>query len=174
MSGHLRYARYVARHKWFVLIAGLRTGAPLWRLLIHDWTKLTRSEWNPYVRSFYGGWAWAERPAQVTAAFDMAWLHHQHANPHHWQHWVLREDSGATKVLEMPEHFVREMVADWLGAGRAINGYWDATNWYLSNLDKIMLAVRTRALVESLLGVHTDVRGRLPEVDPAVRSKEKQ
>jgi hypothetical protein len=36
---HVRYLSYVVRHKWFVLLAGIKTGAPLWRLLIHDWSK---------------------------------------------------------------------------------------------------------------------------------------
>jgi len=151
VKAHAHYASYVARHKWFVLLAGLRVRAPIWRLLVHDWSKLTRSEWTPYVRSFYGPWAYADRPAAVVAAFDAAWLHHQHANPHHWQHWVLREDSGATKVLRMPERLVREMVADWMGAGRAITGRWDVATWYASNRDKILLHDATRARVEELI-----------------------
>lgn len=146
---HLRYGSYVARHKWFVLRAGLRTKAPIWRLLIHDWSKLLPCEWTPYVRSFYGS---QPRTDEVKAAFDRAWLHHQHANKHHWQHWVLREDSGATKVLEMPERFAREMVADWMGAGRAITGKWEVESWYAKNRDKILLADGTRALVDSLTG----------------------
>ena len=148
---HLRYASYVARHKWFVFRAGLRTQAPIWRLVIHDWSKLTRSEWSPYVRSFYGPWSYKDRPAEVVAAFDSAWLHHQHANPHHWQHWVLREDSGATKVLAMPEKLIREMVADWMGAGRAITGRWEVASWYAANREKILLAPETRVRVEELI-----------------------
>lgn len=151
MKKHLRYLSYVLRHKWFVLVAGLRVGAPLWRLLIHDWSKLTPSEWRPYVLSFYGPWGYAERPPEVVEAFDRAWLHHQHANPHHWQHWVLREDSGDTKVLRMPEHFVREMVADWMGAGRAITGRWEVGEWYAANHAKMLLHPATREEVESLL-----------------------
>lgn len=154
MRKHLRYLSYVVRHKWFVFVAGLRVGAPIWRLVIHDWTKLLPVEWTPYVLSFYGGWKYKDRPAHVVAAFDAAWLHHQHANPHHWQHWVLREDSGATKLLEMPEHFVREMVADWMGAGRAITGKWEAGTWYAQNASKILLHESTRARVEVLLGAH--------------------
>jgi hypothetical protein len=84
MKPHLKYASYVARHKWFVLRAGLKVRAPLWRLIIHDWSKLTPAEWGPYVRSFYGKQG---RTPEVRAAFDAAWLHHQHRNPHHWQHW---------------------------------------------------------------------------------------
>ena len=47
MKAHLRYLGYVLRHKWFVLVAGLKVGAPLWRLLIHDWSKFTAAEWGP-------------------------------------------------------------------------------------------------------------------------------
>jgi hypothetical protein len=88
---------------------------------------------------------------EIVAAFDRAWLHHQHANPHHWQHWVLREDSGATKVLEMPEPLVRDMVADWMGAGRAITGRWEVHSWYAANREKIFLHPATRDMVELLL-----------------------
>lgn len=154
MKAHLRYLRYVLSHKWFVLMAGLRIGGiPLWRLLIHDWSKLTPAEWGPYVRYFYG-----TRPTERLAdrdggEFDRARLHHQHRNPHHWQHWVLREDSGAVKLLRMPEHFAREMVADWMGAGRAMTGRWEAREWYEKNGDNMQLAMFTRVLAERLLGV---------------------
>src|SRR5437868_1583323 len=106
MGKHWKYAVYLARHKWFVFVAGLRTKAPLWRLIIHDWSKFLPCEWFPYVEYFYGEkvrlqkeewddsryWPLAQK---YYDAFDRAWIHHQHRNPHHWQHWVLREDSGA-------------------------------------------------------------------------------
>lgn len=166
MRAHLRYLRYVLRHKWFVLLAGLKTGAPLWRLLIHDWSKFTPAEWRPYVANFYGRTPslgelrarYHGRPndaanleawrAARAAAFDRAWLHHQHANAHHWQHWVLREDSGAVKLLPMPWPLIREMVADWMGAGRAITGRWEAGEWYTKNRDIIQLDQQTRIRVE--------------------------
>lgn len=151
MRPHLRYLSYVLRHKWFVLVAGLRVGAPLWRLMIHDWSKFTPAEWGPYVASFYGPWKYNERPAEVVEAFDRAWLHHQHANPHHWQHWVLREDSGAIKLLRMPPPLVHEMVADWMGAGRAITGRWEVSEWYVKNRNVIQLHPDTRATVEYLI-----------------------
>lgn len=101
------------------------------------------------MRSFYGP---QPRTDAVKAAFDRAWLHHQHANPHHWQHWVLREDDGGTKVLAMPDKFVREMVADWMGAGRAITGRWEVAVWYAKNRDRILLHDDTRTLVDALIG----------------------
>lgn len=141
---HLKYLSYVTRHKWFVFIAGLKTGAPLWRLVIHDWSKFLPCEWFPYVEHFYGD----KYPQQD---FDRAWLHHQHLNPHHWQHWRLKEDGGEEKFLKMPEHFAREMVADWMGAGRAIAGKWEARDWYAKNRVKILLHPETAALVGRLL-----------------------
>ena len=146
MNKHLKYLSYVVRHKWFVLVAGLKTGAPLWRLVIHDWSKLLPCEWFPYTNYFYG------TPDEM--AFNRAWLHHQHLNPHHWQHWVLQEDSGPCYALEMPEPLVREMVADWLGAGRAITGDGSvaATRaWFEQHEPDMILHIKTQNLVERLL-----------------------
>ena len=140
---HLKYLRYLLRHKWFVVVAGLRCGVSIWRLLIHDWSKFLPCEWFPYTAYFYG--------EKVRLQCDRAWLHHQHLNAHHWQHWMLREDSGRVKLLEMPEQVWREMVADWLGAGRAITGKWEAAEWYAKNREIIQLAPETREGVEALL-----------------------
>lgn len=201
LTPHLRYLVYLLRHKWFVFVAGLSTGAPLWRLLIHDWSKFLLSEWSAYVGQFYSG-----KPDQN--AFDNAWLFHQRRNAHHWQFWVLLDDhppssgrrfglqsmddtrncylcrtgSGCTegvelvdtsvcpespepyrlakecvdaanryRALPMPEIYVREMVADWMGAGRAIHGHWEIQEWYDKNRQMIVLHPQTRTLVESIL-----------------------
>jgi len=42
----------------------------------------------------------------------------------------------------MPEHFVREMIADWCGAGRAITGEWEVLDWYEKNREKMALMER--------------------------------
>lgn len=153
MRKHWLYLKYVVRHKWFVFVAGVKIGAPLLRLIVHDWTKFLPAEWVPYALSFYGPWKYSERPGWLVERFDIAWIHHQHHNPHHWQHWVLREDSGLVKTLPMPRGLVREMVADWMGAGRAITGKWGAAEWYLANAPKMLLHYETQMLVEMLLGV---------------------
>lgn len=157
---HLRYLGYIVRHKWFVLVAGLQTGAPIWRLLVHDWSKFLPSEWVPYAEMFYGhpivehnrgaGECDLLR-AERQAAFDRAWLLHQHRNPHHWQYWALKEDGGEVKALRMPDPLVREMVADWMGAGRAITGRWEVRDWYSRNKHLMQLHPKSRALVETLL-----------------------
>jgi hypothetical protein len=125
MSEHLRYASYIVRHKWFVLVAGRKIGTPFWRLIVHDLSKLRPREWSPYVEFFYGKASDEAEASAAQDAFDRAWLFHQHSNPHHWQFWILREDDGGEKVLPMPRKYVYEMVADWMGAGRAITGRWE-------------------------------------------------
>lgn len=153
MKSHLAYAWYVARHKWFVLVAGLRVGAPLWRLLIHDWSKFTRAEWGPYVRRFFSGNAGNWDKTADPEDFHRAWTHHWHLNSHHWEHWlVFRGDE--LRPIPIPESLVREMVADWMGAGRAITGRWEVLQWYDQNRERIRITPETRALVESLLGLY--------------------
>ena len=84
-------------------------------------------------------------------AFDNAWNHHQAWNKHHWQYWFLIEDSGEETALEMPERYAREMLADWVGAGRAITGKLEVADWYDANKEKIRLHSKTRELVEKLI-----------------------
>lgn len=143
MLRHLKYAGYVVRHKWFVFKAGRQLGVPYIALIIHDWSKLTPREWGPYVEYFYG--------TKNRDTFDQAWLHHQHKNPHHWQHWVLTKDDGSLKPLRMPDRYVKEMVADWMGAGKAITGEWDVTAWYEQNQDSIVLHPESRVHVEQII-----------------------
>jgi len=78
------------KHKAFVLRAGLKTGAPIWRLVIHDWSKFTPAEAPHYGRQFFGA-------RDDPEGFARAWLHHQNANPHHWEFWISR--SGHERLI---------------------------------------------------------------------------
>lgn len=151
MSKFTRYLWYVLRHKWFVAMACLERGL-YWRALVHDWSKLLPSEFVPYAQFFYGGYRFGEAPAEVRDAFDRAWLKHQRRNSHHYQAYILHEDSGAVKVLAMDETDRQEMLCDWQGAGMAINGRNDTLGWYTKNYDRIRLHPATRAWVDAELG----------------------
>lgn len=109
-----RYAMLTVQHKYFVFKAGLRTGASLWLLLIHDYSKFSLTELPAYGRQFFGDRGDPD-------SFSVAWLHHQNTNPHHFEYWVPRSSTGSrfAAPLPMPMKYVREMVADWLGASRA-------------------------------------------------------
>lgn len=147
MKENWQYAKYLFRHKLFVLIAGIKYGVPIWRLLIHDWSKFMLIEWVAYRDFFYGerGPDGNRRP-EVKAAFKRAWLHHIHLNPHHWNAWTNLDTDGVS-VLPMPEKYWREMLADWYGAGRAITGEWRAGEWFDENEGKIVLHPDTKTMV---------------------------
>jgi hypothetical protein len=106
------------------------------------------------VRRFYGKGAGQADMSADPADFQIAWRHHWTCNPHHWEYW-LPEPAQASQEgrvpLEMPERYAREMVADWMGAGRAITGRWDVQRWYAKHKDTRLLHPVTRALVEELL-----------------------
>jgi hypothetical protein len=160
MGRHLAYGWYLLRHKWFVFLAGCRLGIP-WLALLHDNSKLRPDEWVPYARFFYesdgskrtrrDSTGYYKPTDSGNAAFDYAWLLHQKRNKHHWQWWCLPEDAGGLKTLEMPDRYRREMLADWIGAGRA-QGTPDTARWYRVNRHKMTLGPQTRRWIEVRLG----------------------
>lgn len=162
MRAHFAYLRYVIRHKWFVFQSCREWGVPLWQSIIHDWTKLTPREWFPYVHAFYNADGSKKDPktqnttlevSKLGDDFRAAWNSHQKHNPHHWQYWILINDEDGMQSLPMPEKYVREMLADWEGAGKAITGKADPAGWYTRNIDKFIMHRDTRAMVEKFLGL---------------------
>ena len=135
----MKYFFLTLKHKWFVFLAGLKLKVPLLLLLIHDWTKFLPCELPHYQRQFFGK---ANQPHN----FIKCWVHHQNHNPHHWEYWIPRTGHNRcdppypdNKPIPMPEIYVREMIADWLGAGRAYNKkIVDINNWewYKNNYEQ--------------------------------------
>lgn len=152
MNKHIQYLRYVIRHKRYVYEEGRKLGVGRIQLLVHDWQKFTPTEWFAYVETFYGSGTARE---SWRARFDEAWLHHQKlGGKHHWQYWVLLEDSGQTKLIPIPDRYRREMLADWRGAGRAIHGKDETPSWYERSKAGRMLHPETQAWVEGQLGIN--------------------
>jgi hypothetical protein len=130
----LRFLAYWVRHKWHVAVAGRRLRLPYWRLLIHDWSKLTPKEFWPNVRHHAG----LATKTEIATMREMHWRR----NDHHWQHW-----NGA----EMPEVAVREMVADWISAGIAKGDPGTVHDWYAVNAERIGISHATRTRVAVVL-----------------------
>jgi hypothetical protein len=161
LKKHWLYLKYLVAHKWYVFVECYRLGIPL-AGITHDWSKVLPDEWFPYVEFFYGDKPPEQQEegyshiAGQNRAFDFAWLLHQKRNKHHWQFWLLPEDDGGTKKLDMPDRYRREMLADWFGAGKA-QGRGDqpreCREWYLKNRERMQLHPRTRSWVEEQLGV---------------------
>lgn len=165
---HVKYLRYLLRHKWYVMTECFRVGL-FWRGIMHDLSKFLPSELIPYANFFYG-----KRGDSITSkrdssgyykptdtgdpAFDFAWLLHQKRNRHHWQWWVLPEDEGGVKVLPMTPTFRLEMLCDWVGAGKAqgkfspaSDRYAETRKWYNANCYKMTLHPETRDWIESVI-----------------------
>ena len=154
----MKYLLLTLRHKWFVLLAGIKVGAPIWRLLIHDWTKLLPSELYQYQRQFFGDQG-------DPNGFAVAWLKHQNTHPHHWEYWIPRTGHNRctrpvpdNEPLPMPDWAVREMLADWMGACRSYEGNWpmenDTWSWLDRNLEHVRLHPDTCVSLDALLTVY--------------------
>lgn len=87
---------------------------------------------------------------EALTAFDLAWLDHQRAR-HHWQAWVLVMDTGSIEPQRMPATYVREMLADWSGAGQAIHGNANPRGWWERMGGEMLLSDATRAAIEKIL-----------------------
>ena len=93
---------------------------------MHDISKYSDYEYDAYCEYFYGD----SKTGEVKENFDYAWLHHIHHNPHHWQYWLLQEDEGTLKALEMPKEYVLEMISDWWSFSWKANDLYEIFNWY--------------------------------------------
>lgn len=111
----------------------------------HDRSKTSSEEYEPYDNYFYGNKSYDARKA-----FNYAWLHHIHNNPHHWQYWVLEQDDGPEKILEMPLEYIVEMVADWWSFSWRTGNLYEIFDWYEKHKD-MKLGVSTRVMVEKIL-----------------------
>ena len=114
----------------------------------HDLSKLEDVEFIPYCNHFYPH---GDEFYDDELAFDLAWLHHQHVNPHHWQHWVLVRDSGDIVPMDMPLDYICEMLCDWHSFSYK-NPESTALSWYNEHKDEFRFSDKTRELVDELIG----------------------
>lgn len=117
--------------------------------LYHDYSKTESDEYHAYDAYFYGG----NRSYQVVQDFNYAWLMHLHRNPHHWQHWILHNDDPELGeiLLDMPYHYIMEMICDWWAFSWAKENLTEIFTWYEERKDYIKLSEKTRKTVEDIL-----------------------
>lgn len=128
------------------------------QIMCHDITKWEEEEYDAYSDYFYGKEGKDEDDiAVIDGAFDYAWLHHIHRNPHHWQYWVLNEDEGRVKALEMPKNYVYEMISDWWSFSWQKGDLKEIFSWYDGHKAKMQLHPKTKELVEEILGKIKDI-----------------
>lgn len=112
----------------------------------HDESKWEPEEYNAYANYFYP----SSKDKKDQKAFDLAWLIHQHRNPHHSQHWVLLRDEGVLEPVDMPVPYIIEMVCDWQSFSYVKPGS-TAYKWWNDNKNNFTMTDNTKSLVEKLV-----------------------
>ena len=104
---------------------------------LHDASKDEIGEYTAYDNYFYG----KKKTPDIIEAFNHSWLQHIHRNPHHWQHWVLINDepNEGEIVLEMPYHYIIEMICDWWAFSWSKGDLTEIFSWYDSHKNHIKL-----------------------------------
>jgi hypothetical protein len=148
------YGRYWLKHRQGVAMAGRVLGVSRWRLIKHDMSKLSPDEWFPNAQY----WA-VPKEQRKQEHFEYLrstiWPLHYARNDHHAAHW-----QGA----EMSEEAVRELVADWWGAGYVHGGKPDVKRWYLKNGPREDLHPKTRERIEDLIADLDYVQKYMPHL----------
>ncbi len=115
----------------------------------HDASKY-EDEYIPYLNYFYPESGEPSKEDEVK--FDLAWLHHQKVNSHHWQYHVIIRDNGELAPMDMPFADVCEMLCDWHSFSLK-NPESTAYTWYQKNKDKMIFSDNTRKLIEEYIDV---------------------
>jgi hypothetical protein len=157
----VKYDEYILEHKYNVtraydwLVANLPEIFPdekiksdvEWQCKnIHDKSKYEQSEYKAYDEYFYGN-----RTAEVVSNFNLAWLHHIHKNPHHWQYWVLIEDNSELQCLEIPLNYIIEMICDWWSFSWKKDNLYELFDWYDHHKDSMKINDASRKNIEHIL-----------------------
>lgn len=134
----------------------------------HDQSKNSQEEYEAYDNYFYS----EKKTKEIEEAFDYAWLHHMHCNPHHWQYWILKEDDGGSvsgnsmtvKCLDIPDNYILEMIADWWSfswtkyiASHDKNDLYEVFTWYENHINTIAMHPNAKQKVEDLLALIRDI-----------------
>lgn len=131
----------------------------------HDKSKNESDEYDAYDAYFYG----RNRSFQVVQDFNYAWMNHIHRNPHHWQHWILLNDepNEGEIILDIPYHYILEMVCDWWAFSWAKGDLTEIFNWYDQHKSYMKLSEKTRKTVEDIswkIRLELEKGGTVPNV----------
>ena len=147
------YTQYIVEHKdnvekafrWIIDHNIIEDCAIPVNIVEHDLSKYSADEYQAYDNYFYG-----KRTKEVESDFNYAWLHHIHANPHHWQYWVLKHDDEPEEALEMPIQYAIEMICDWWSFSFKTGNLYEIFDWYKKHKGMV-LHEKTRKFVEDTL-----------------------
>ena len=107
-----------------------------YNLFVHDLSKFSAAEAFGYAMHDF------KNPKPETKEqFERSWHHHKMNNPHHPEYWLNPNRKGKLEVLEMPNIYLAEMIADWIGAGKTYNT--PLKEWVVDNFGKFVFGKET-------------------------------
>ncbi len=109
------------------------------RCLVHDKSKLSYEEFEPYRRNFYP--INKKEKDNNKEAFEKAWEHHWKNNDHHWEN---RQD---TEYVNLPACV--ENIIDWMAMGIKFGN--TAYDYYDEHKEEIHLNDNEREYMETIL-----------------------
>lgn len=115
-------------------------------VLEHDKSKYSNPEFHLYRQFFYP----EDGKEKSKNLFDVGWLFHQNSNPHHPEFWVVR-DNHDTKILNMPNLYIAEMLLDWAAMGLVFGN--SAFEYYKEKGKEKPFSDKTRKIVDDIINI---------------------
>jgi len=152
MNRYLQHFKTITKHKYYVFHACRKSGIP-WRGITHDLSKYSIKEFVTSARYFTGTRSPIAKEKEENG-YSVAWANNKGHNSHHWEYWTDWKD-GELYCVKMPPTDLKELLCDWVGAGKAYSSKkWtqhDNLMYYLKNKHNMHLHEETRKTIESLL-----------------------
>lgn len=142
-------------HKIAVYLAGRELSGETWftdfkfdrdqyfdNLWLHDISKFSAVEALPYASHDFS------KSGKGSIDFQIAWCHHKSKNEHHPEFWLNPNRKGEVSPLPMPDIYIMEMYADWIGAGRTYGN--ELETWLPDNFKTFNFHPETEAKVRTI------------------------
>jgi len=159
----------ICKHKFWVGYYCFKLGIPIQGIL-HDLSKFHPVEFFESVKYYQGGSSPIDA-CKKAKGYSNAWMHHKGRNKHHYEYWVDSYDDGG-KPLVMPYRYAKELICDYLGAGRAYYGkeftYLKEYEWWQKKKAK---PLAMHPAIKNFIGTvlcNIKMKGKLPD-DQAMR-----
>ena len=138
----------VFKHKFYVFKYCCKMGIP-WQGFMHDWSKFSSIEFFESIKYYQKGRSPIDVIKQIQG-FSYAWQHHKGHNPHHCEYWTI-PNKIEPKAIKIPDKYVRELIADYIAAGKTYQGnnftYKNEYEWWLKKKETLLLHPDTEELI---------------------------
>lgn len=124
-----------------------------YNLWIHDLSKFSANE-------VFGYAMYNRETGSGKDQFEKAWHHHKMHNPHHPEYWLNPNRSGELEPMPIPNIYILEMIADWMGASETYGTPLE--EWAKKNLSKFKFSNRSKIaeLIKDFAGINAKMEER--------------